>query len=396
MGTPAYIAPELVLGELPSQASDVYSTGVVLYELLTGRPPFEGDEVTTLLAMKVKAHAVPLASRAAAGVPAALDRLLTGALAREPGERLPTAAAFARELADTRKLLRAAPRGATAAVKVQTGERARTTARIARVAEPAAREPGLRPWASAALAACLCAAAVAAFPWHRWQGPPVRGTHRAEVGVTREALSAREQALRDALVECRAGSPELERQLAQAAALDPARAAAVLYEAWRRTADALRLEIGARLATLADARAVPPLMEALAASAPGEAPERVAAARRLGALVAGAETPDAAECPDPEVVASRACTLLKRACAPGSAESPEVVKAAVRCLGWLAYPDTACVEDVVRAPGCVGWVGDGFGDDPARETRAALSRIDSRAARRQLEVLPPLTGGQPR
>ena len=402
MGTPAYIAPELVLGEVPSQASDVYSAGVVLFELVTGRPPFEGDEVSTLLAMKVKTHIVPLASRAAADVPVAVDRLITMAMAREPGERLPTAAAFARELADTRRMILTTPRGATAAIRATSGVRTtaavRTTSGVSSTsripqAAPPPPEPvrGVRAWATGALVASLALALVWAFPWHRFPAPRARESAAARAGAPVAPLTAAEQALRDALVEGRSGSAELDRRLAQATALEPARAAAVLHEAWRRSAEGLRVKIGEQLAELNDARAVPPLLEALLAPGAGDEPRRAAAARRLSALVATADAPDAAACPDPEVAASQACTLLKRACAPGAGESPDAVRAAVRCLGWLGHPDTACIEDVVRAPGCVGWVGDGFADDPARETRAALAKIDSRAARRQLEELPPLT-----
>lgn len=93
IGTAKYLAPEQVRGERVDPRTDVYSLGVVLYECLCGRPPFEADtEAATALA---RLHRDPLRPRQVRpGVPRALDAVAMQALARDPDDRPATAAAF--------------------------------------------------------------------------------------------------------------------------------------------------------------------------------------------------------------------------------------------------------------------------------------------------------------
>ena len=93
VGTAKYVAPEQVTGDRVDPRTDVYSLGVVLYECLCGRPPFEADtEAATALA---RLHRDPLRPRQVRpGVPRSLDALTMQALARDPDDRPPTAAAF--------------------------------------------------------------------------------------------------------------------------------------------------------------------------------------------------------------------------------------------------------------------------------------------------------------
>lgn len=83
-GSPAYAAPELASSR-PTPAADLYSLGILLYELMTGRHPFEG---TNLQAMKAEKRYAPL-SRAVPGCPPALDVLLDGLLEPDPARRRP-------------------------------------------------------------------------------------------------------------------------------------------------------------------------------------------------------------------------------------------------------------------------------------------------------------------
>ncbi|HET7501262.1 MAG TPA: serine/threonine-protein kinase [Kofleriaceae bacterium] len=98
-GTPEYMAPEVVCGGPVTRASDLYGAGVILYELLTGSPPFSGG--TAMQIMVRQAHDVvvpPSQRRPDRKLPPALDRVVLRALDKHPEARFPDAATFAREL----------------------------------------------------------------------------------------------------------------------------------------------------------------------------------------------------------------------------------------------------------------------------------------------------------
>ena len=97
VGTVAYLPPEQALGRPADQRSDLYSLGALLYEMLTGQPPFPGDDAVAIITQHLNAAPVP-PSRHAAEVPAALDRIVLRLLAKSPDERPGSAAAVRREL----------------------------------------------------------------------------------------------------------------------------------------------------------------------------------------------------------------------------------------------------------------------------------------------------------
>ena len=99
VGTVAYMAPEQALYEVPTAAGDWYSVGVILFEALTGRLPFEGSAMD-VLAMKNTVDARP-PSELVPGVPADLDALCLALLDAEPGNR-PQAAEILHRLGATR------------------------------------------------------------------------------------------------------------------------------------------------------------------------------------------------------------------------------------------------------------------------------------------------------
>ena len=90
IGAPSSMAPEVVRGEKPTPASDLYALGVVLYEMLTGRPPFAGEEHELLWAQVHDTPPPP--SRWNRHLPAQSDTVLAKALAKAPDARYATAA----------------------------------------------------------------------------------------------------------------------------------------------------------------------------------------------------------------------------------------------------------------------------------------------------------------
>src|SRR5687768_2319816 len=86
LGTPAYMSPEQAQAQAVDRRSDIWSLGVVLYAMATGRTPFEGDrEEAVLYAIVHHAHEPITALRV--GVPAELDRIVGKALAKNPADR---------------------------------------------------------------------------------------------------------------------------------------------------------------------------------------------------------------------------------------------------------------------------------------------------------------------
>jgi predicted Ser/Thr protein kinase len=92
VGTVAYMAPEQVLGGTVDARSDLYALGCVIYEALTGRKPFAGDDPFTVLSQQV--NVMPVAPRWHNGaIPSTLDAIIMRLLAKDPDERYASAAA---------------------------------------------------------------------------------------------------------------------------------------------------------------------------------------------------------------------------------------------------------------------------------------------------------------
>jgi serine/threonine protein kinase len=99
LGTVDYVAPELIEGSEPDARSDVYSLGCVLYEMLTGRPPF-ADHKGGMAKMWAHVNAEPApVSELRGDVPAALEHLMVRAMAKAPEDR-PAAASFRTSVLD--------------------------------------------------------------------------------------------------------------------------------------------------------------------------------------------------------------------------------------------------------------------------------------------------------
>lgn len=99
VGTPAYVAPELVRGEPANERSDIYSLGIILYHMLAGRPPFEQSEsgVLALLYKQVEEDP-PVLHQINPEIPAAVEAIVMQALRKKPEERYSSAEAMVLDL----------------------------------------------------------------------------------------------------------------------------------------------------------------------------------------------------------------------------------------------------------------------------------------------------------
>ena len=113
LATVAYVAPELVTDGHADPRTDVYSAGIVLFEMLTGRVPYDGNKPVEVAWRHVD-HDVPPPSKFVAGLPAVLDDLVVRATRRDPGGRPTDAGALLAEVQAAREEITAS----TAATQV--------------------------------------------------------------------------------------------------------------------------------------------------------------------------------------------------------------------------------------------------------------------------------------
>jgi serine/threonine-protein kinase len=93
VGTPEYMSPEQIRGETARETTDLYSLGVVAYEMFTGRKPFVHDELVPLLQMHLMTAPAP-PSQHKPGLPSGLESAILTLLRKDPRERFPTALAL--------------------------------------------------------------------------------------------------------------------------------------------------------------------------------------------------------------------------------------------------------------------------------------------------------------
>jgi serine/threonine-protein kinase len=149
MGTAAYLSPEQAQGLSVDSRSDLYSTGVVLFELLTRRPPFVADAPVAVAFAHVN-EPPPVPSSLDPTLPAQLDPIVARALAKDPAQRYQTAVEFR---ADVERAIAGVPVTRVMPVPLPIGPDSQATSVIG----------GVDPYATAAMAA-TAAAATGAMP----------------------------------------------------------------------------------------------------------------------------------------------------------------------------------------------------------------------------------------
>jgi serine/threonine-protein kinase len=95
VGTPSYMSPEQIQGQTIDRRTDIFSAGILFYQLLTGQKPFEGTGMG--LAMKIVQND-PVPPTRLVQIPPVIDSVVSRALAKEPDKRYQTARAFAEDL----------------------------------------------------------------------------------------------------------------------------------------------------------------------------------------------------------------------------------------------------------------------------------------------------------
>src|SRR5207237_7036847 len=110
LGTPHYMAPEQARGERADARTDLYSVGVLLYELLTARPPFDAPTSWEVLQLQIDGRA-PYVRAVMPDAPPSLDGVLQRALAKQPAKRFQSA----QEMVEALEAVAAAAGGGVAA-----------------------------------------------------------------------------------------------------------------------------------------------------------------------------------------------------------------------------------------------------------------------------------------
>jgi serine/threonine-protein kinase len=177
LGTAAYLSPEQASGQPSGPQSDLYSLGCVLFEMLTGRPPFTADSTVGLAYRQVHDDPGP-PSALRPGVPATIDHVTARLLAKDPRARPPGAAAA---------------RAALLAVPGPAGNGGTAVLDVAPDIPPRERRPRpLETVLAVALAAALVALTVALVTGHSGSGVPV-STHPATGAAKQEPSAAASQ-----------------------------------------------------------------------------------------------------------------------------------------------------------------------------------------------------------
>jgi serine/threonine-protein kinase len=170
-GSPQYFAPEQASGAAPAPASDVYSLGIIMYEMLTGSLPFQATTATDLARLHLEVEP-PLLSETIPDISPTLERILAKVLSKEPSQRYRTADQLGRVLlnfgnARSAPSLALTPEAASVAVTATSEKTA-----------PAPLPSSEIDWASVGLGLIALVAVLGLIPFWMWiyfvYNPPIR------------------------------------------------------------------------------------------------------------------------------------------------------------------------------------------------------------------------------
>ncbi len=170
-GSPQYFAPEQASGAAPAPASDVYSLGIIMYEMLTGSLPFQATTAIDLARLHVEEEP-PLLSEMIPDISPTLEQILTKVLSKEPSQRYRTADQLGRVLLNFGNA-----RSAPALALTPEAAPDANTSPSAKIAPAPAPAPEI-DWASVGLGLVALVAVLGLIPFWMWiyivYNPPIR------------------------------------------------------------------------------------------------------------------------------------------------------------------------------------------------------------------------------
>ena len=214
LGTPSYIAPEQAMGEPITRACDIYSLGVVLYELVTGKVPFDADTPLAVIQQHISAP-LPMPSSLRSDIPEALERVILRALAKDPEDRYPSAAEMLEAVEGAIEPILPTQLGDVEQVEALVGDGVNETMPLDEE-PPSAEAPTHAPprtWFRRALPAIATAGALIAvlifFGASTFTDPASTGGERTEASPPTEAIAQAASPLPEQLSDQQDSSPAI-------------------------------------------------------------------------------------------------------------------------------------------------------------------------------------------